>query len=67
MGHFLKTAVLLFMAVGPAMALWACQPGSEAARKENMKSEAAVRRDVVTPPIDRGQPARFETATFALG
>ena len=63
----MKTAVLLFLAVGPAMALWACQPGSEAARKETMKSEAAVRRDAVIPPIDREQPARFETATLALG
>lgn len=67
MGQFLKTAVLLFLAVGPAMALWACQPGSEAARKESMKSEASVRQGTVIPPIDREQPARFETATFALG
>ncbi len=67
MGHLLKAAVLFFLAVGSAMILCACQPGREAARKETMKSEAAVRRDVVIPPIDREQPARFETATFALG
>ncbi len=67
MGHFLKTAVLFFLAVGSAMALWACQPGGEAAGNETMKSEAVVRQHTVRPPIDREQPARFETATFALG
>lgn len=67
MGHFLKIAVLFFLAVGSSIAVWACNPGSETARKESMKSEAAVRQDVARPPIDREQPARFETATFALG
>ncbi|OPY05679.1 MAG: hypothetical protein A4E61_00213 [Syntrophorhabdus sp. PtaB.Bin184] len=67
MGHSLKTLVLLLVVVGSSIAVWACNPGSEAARRENMKSEAPVRRDVVIPPIDREQPARFETATFALG
>ena len=67
MGHSLKIAVLFLLAVGSSIAVWACNPGSETARKESMKSEAAVRRDVARPPIDREQPARFETATFALG
>jgi len=67
MGHSVKTAALLFVTVGLTIVAWACSPGSEAARKENMKSEAAARQDVARPPIDREQPARFETATFALG
>lgn len=63
----MKRAVLLLVMVGLTIVVWACQPGSEAARKETMKSETAIREDAAIPPIDREQPPRFETATFALG
>ena len=67
MRHSLKITALFILMAGLTSALGGCNPGGETARKESMKNEAAVRQDVVRPPIDGEQPARIETATFALG
>lgn len=67
MRHSLKITALFLLMAALTSALGDCKPGSEAARKESMKNEAAVPQDVVRPPIDRERPVRIETATFALG
>ena len=57
----------MLLAAGVLAVIVACQPGGDAAKKETMKNAQAVRRNIERPPIDLAQPAKFETATFALG
>ncbi|MBP7529462.1 MAG: hypothetical protein KA801_16185 [Syntrophorhabdaceae bacterium] len=61
------STILLLLAAGVLAVIVGCQPGGDAARKETMKNAQAVRKDIERPPIDLAQPAKFETATFALG
>ncbi len=67
MRDVLKMLTLLLVMTALAAVLWGCGPGGEAERKETMKSASAVGNEIERPPIDIEQPARFETATFALG
>ena len=41
------------------------EPGKE--EDPMSPAAAAARKDAVIPPIDKEAPAKFETATFALG
>lgn len=63
--RFLTT--LLLLTAGVLAVIVGCQPGGDAAKKETMENTRTVRKNIEKPPIDLEQPAKFETATFALG
>lgn len=61
MNHIRYIALLLGLA-----ALAVCEePGKE--EDPMSPAAAAEKKDALVPPIDRDAPAKFETATFALG
>jgi hypothetical protein len=59
--------MVLVLAAGVLAVIVGCQRGGDAPKREIMKNTQAVRKNIERPPIDLSQPAKFETATFALG